>query len=80
MQSLAAGGLAEGGEAQPLQPLPHLLRRRDHLGEGHILGGIEVEDQPVGVLDIPARAPQGWISVTPICASATSPSMLSMAR
>ena len=52
MQPLATGGLAEGGEAQPLQPLPHLLRRRDHPSEGHVLGGIEVKDEPVGVLDI----------------------------
>ena len=48
MQPLATGGLAEGGEAQPLQPLPHLLRGRDHPGEGQVLGRVEVKDEPVG--------------------------------
>ena len=73
--------LQKAARPELLQPLPHLLRRLDHPGEGHVLGGVEVEDQPVWALDIVRpRAPQGWISITPVCASATSPSTLSTAR
>src|SRR6185437_2971301 len=59
MQALAAGGLAEGLEAQLLQPLADRQRALDDLVEVDIGSGIEIEHQPAGQLRIAGLAIPG---------------------
>ena len=45
MEALAAGGLAEADEADRLKTIPQIARRLDHIGEGDLRSGIEIEDE-----------------------------------
>ena len=80
MQPLAAGGLDEALQAQRIEPVAHLARRGDHRAPGHVLAGIEIEDQPVRLARAGRRVePQGWISTTLACTRLSSPSRSSIA-
>ena len=50
VQALAAGGAREALQTELPQPLPQLVRRRDHPRERQALGRVEVEHQPVRAL------------------------------
>jgi hypothetical protein len=80
MQALAAGGLAEGREAELLQPLAQLERALDHLVEADVRRGIEIEHQPARQSGVPGWLFQGCSSVAPICATAASASTGRAAR
>ena len=51
MQTLAAGGLEEALESEVLEPVAKRPRRRDHLAPRHVVAGIEVEHQAIGLLE-----------------------------
>src|SRR5438270_1642005 len=58
VKSAAAGRLCIAFEAQRPQRLAHQLARLDHLRPGHVRTGIEVENDPIWLLDaIDARVP-----------------------
>ena len=59
MDALASGGLHEGGQAQAFQPLPNAPGRLDHRIPRHRGVRIEVEDQPVRLLELVDRRVPG---------------------
>ena len=59
MEALAAGRLDEAGEDEVGEPLAHVQRGRDHIGEGQALVRIEIEDHAVGAVErIERHAPR----------------------
>jgi hypothetical protein len=72
VQALAAARLEEARQADLLEQRAHQLGAFLHRPPGEPFAGIEVEDDPVGVLRVLVVAFQVWNSITLACAAPIS--------